>query len=236
MAPGSSAEALPALKLLGLIAWQVPMTEHSGWNPVWCSVGFLAAAVLSAVVVPAMDLCPQVWPSRLLSLSALAWVGRNLSYGTCGTTPSSGCSPNWAWTAAGCSGPASRQRSWRLSLRTSSSSGPCCDVIGSACASWCWLSLRRVDEPCGRAFKRGPAVATGLWASAGSGTLVRVSRRAVSRSALGGRPCRTSSGSTPSSRRSSTCRPGVRTHPVRPARPSWRQRKGCSRHAHAGRR
>lgn len=71
----------PALTLLGLIAWQVPITEPSGWNPVWYTVGFLAAAVLSAVVVAAMDLCPQVWPSRLLSLPALAWVGRNLSYG-----------------------------------------------------------------------------------------------------------------------------------------------------------
>ncbi|MGC4971640.1 acyltransferase family protein [Streptomyces sp. DT199] len=71
----------PALTLLGLIAWQVPITEPSGWNPVWYTVGFLAAAVLSAVVVVAMDLRPQVWPSRLLSLPALAWVGRNLSYG-----------------------------------------------------------------------------------------------------------------------------------------------------------
>ncbi len=28
-----------------------------------------------------MDMCPQSWPSRLLSVPALAWVGRNLSYG-----------------------------------------------------------------------------------------------------------------------------------------------------------
>jgi len=71
----------PALALLGLIAWQVPITEASRWNPVWCTVGFLAAAVLSAVVVAALELCPRSWPSRLLSVSAAAWVGRNLSYG-----------------------------------------------------------------------------------------------------------------------------------------------------------
>ncbi|MFE7897793.1 acyltransferase family protein [Streptomyces sp. NPDC057424] len=71
----------PALALLGLIAWQVPISEPSGWNPVWYTVGFLAAAVLSTVVVAAMDLCPQALPSRLLSVPALAWVGRNLSYG-----------------------------------------------------------------------------------------------------------------------------------------------------------
>ncbi|WP_308406569.1 acyltransferase [Streptomyces sp. AC555_RSS877] len=71
----------PALVLLGLVAWQVPITGASRWNPVWYTVGFLAAAVLSATVVAALDLCPRSWPSRLLSVSALAWVGRNLSYG-----------------------------------------------------------------------------------------------------------------------------------------------------------
>jgi peptidoglycan/LPS O-acetylase OafA/YrhL len=71
----------PALALLGLIAWQIPITEASRWIPVWYTVGFLAAAVLSATVVAALDLCPRSWPSRLLSVSALAWVGRNLSYG-----------------------------------------------------------------------------------------------------------------------------------------------------------
>ncbi|MGW0336633.1 acyltransferase family protein [Streptomyces sp. NPDC003011] len=71
----------PALALLGLIAWQIPITEASGWNPVWFTVGMLAAAVLSATVVAALDLCPRSWPSRLLSVSAPAWVGRNLSYG-----------------------------------------------------------------------------------------------------------------------------------------------------------
>ncbi|MFE7811851.1 acyltransferase family protein [Streptomyces sp. NPDC057433] len=71
----------PALALLGLIAWQVPITGASAWNPVWYTIGFLAAAVLTAGVVAAMELCPRSWPSRLLSVSAPAWVGRNLSYG-----------------------------------------------------------------------------------------------------------------------------------------------------------
>lgn len=71
----------PALALLGLIAWQIPITGASGWNPVWYTVGFLATAVVSATVVAALDLCPRSWPSRLLSTSAPAWVGRNLSYG-----------------------------------------------------------------------------------------------------------------------------------------------------------
>lgn len=71
----------PALALLGLIAWQIPITGASGWNPVWYTVGFLATAVVSATVVAALDLCPRSWPSRLLSTSTSAWVGRNLSYG-----------------------------------------------------------------------------------------------------------------------------------------------------------
>ncbi|WAX76546.1 acyltransferase family protein [Streptomyces sp. KMM 9044] len=71
----------PALALLGLIAWQVPITEAGAWNPVWYTAGFLTAAVLAAVVVAAMELCPRSWPSRLLSFSALAWAGRSLSYG-----------------------------------------------------------------------------------------------------------------------------------------------------------
>ncbi|MER7841883.1 acyltransferase [Streptomyces sp. NPDC096040] len=71
----------PALALLGLIVWQIPITEAGGWDPVWYTVGFLVAAALSACVVAALELCPQSWPSRLLSLAAPAWVGRNLSYG-----------------------------------------------------------------------------------------------------------------------------------------------------------
>jgi len=71
----------PALAVLGLIAWQIPITEVSGWNPVWYTVGFLAAALLTACVVAALELCPRSWPTRLLSLSAMVWIGRNLSYG-----------------------------------------------------------------------------------------------------------------------------------------------------------
>lgn len=37
--------------------------------------------MVSATVVAALDLCPRSWPTRLLSTSAPAWVGRNLSYG-----------------------------------------------------------------------------------------------------------------------------------------------------------
>ncbi|MFD8817792.1 acyltransferase family protein, partial [Streptomyces sp. NPDC059627] len=72
---------LPALALLGLVAWRIPITGTSGWSPVWYTAGFLAAAVLSACVIAALDLCPRSWPARVLSLSAPAWVGRNLSYG-----------------------------------------------------------------------------------------------------------------------------------------------------------
>jgi peptidoglycan/LPS O-acetylase OafA/YrhL len=72
---------LPALTLLGLIAWQIPITEVSGWNPAWYTVGFLVAALLTACVVATLDLCPRAWPTRLLSLSVPVWIGRNLSYG-----------------------------------------------------------------------------------------------------------------------------------------------------------
>ncbi|MEU9155781.1 acyltransferase [Streptomyces sp. NPDC048417] len=71
----------PALALLGLIARQVPITGTSGWNPMWYTVGFLAAALLTASVVAALQLCPRSWPSRLLSLPTPVWIGRNLSYG-----------------------------------------------------------------------------------------------------------------------------------------------------------
>ncbi|MFF4314932.1 acyltransferase family protein [Streptomyces sp. 900105755] len=71
----------PALALLALIVWQIPITGPSGWNPLWYTAGFLAAAVLSACVVAALELCPRSWPARLLSLAVPAWVGRNLSYG-----------------------------------------------------------------------------------------------------------------------------------------------------------
>ncbi|MFE3163108.1 acyltransferase family protein [Streptomyces sp. NPDC059224] len=71
----------PAAVLLVLIAWRIPITETNGWSPVWYTAGFLVAAVLSATVVAALQLCPRSRLSRLLSLSAPAWVGRNLSYG-----------------------------------------------------------------------------------------------------------------------------------------------------------
>ncbi|WP_406438756.1 acyltransferase [Streptomyces sp. NBC_00631] len=71
----------PALALLALIAWRIPITEASGWRPLWYTAGFLAAAVLSACVVAALELCPQAWPSRLLSPAVPVWIGRNLSYG-----------------------------------------------------------------------------------------------------------------------------------------------------------
>ncbi|MFJ9345401.1 acyltransferase family protein [Streptomyces sp. NPDC101237] len=71
----------PAAVLLALIAWRIPITETSGWSPLWYTAGFLAAAVLSACVVAALQLCPRSPLSRLLSLSGPAWIGRNLSYG-----------------------------------------------------------------------------------------------------------------------------------------------------------
>lgn len=40
--------------LLGLIAWRIPITETSGRNPVWHTVGFLAAAVLTATLAAAL--------------------------------------------------------------------------------------------------------------------------------------------------------------------------------------
>lgn len=74
--------AWPALALLGLVAWQVPVTEDLGvWTAVWYTVGFLAVAALSATLVTALELRPEAHMSRLLALTPLAWVGRNLSYG-----------------------------------------------------------------------------------------------------------------------------------------------------------
>lgn len=43
--------------------------------------GFLAVAALSATLVTALELRPEARMSRLLALTPLAWVGRNLSYG-----------------------------------------------------------------------------------------------------------------------------------------------------------
>ncbi|WP_063798044.1 acyltransferase [Streptomyces sp. 150FB] len=73
--------AWPALGVLALIVWQVPMTGASAWESSWYTVGFLVAAALSVTVVAALELEPGSWLSRLLSLAPMAWVGRNLSYG-----------------------------------------------------------------------------------------------------------------------------------------------------------
>ncbi|GGL93485.1 hypothetical protein GCM10010129_41680 [Streptomyces fumigatiscleroticus] len=72
----------PALGLLVLIAWTVPVTgAHGGWTAAWYTVGFLAVAVVSATLVAGLELRPEGRLSRVLSLAPLAWVGRNLSYG-----------------------------------------------------------------------------------------------------------------------------------------------------------
>jgi peptidoglycan/LPS O-acetylase OafA/YrhL len=74
--------AWPALALLGLVAWQVPVTEDLGpWTAAWYTIGFLAVAALSATLVTALELRPDDRLSRLLALTPLSWVGRNLSYG-----------------------------------------------------------------------------------------------------------------------------------------------------------
>ncbi|MFF5565698.1 acyltransferase family protein [Streptomyces sp. NPDC012623] len=71
----------PALALLALIVWQVPLTGSSAWTMPWYTVGFLLAAVLSATLVASLELAPRTRLSRALSLAPLVWVGRNLSYG-----------------------------------------------------------------------------------------------------------------------------------------------------------
>jgi peptidoglycan/LPS O-acetylase OafA/YrhL len=74
--------AWPAFALLALVAWQVPVTEDLGvWSAVWYTLGFLAVAALSATLVTALELRPETAMSRLLALTPLTWVGRNLSYG-----------------------------------------------------------------------------------------------------------------------------------------------------------
>jgi peptidoglycan/LPS O-acetylase OafA/YrhL len=74
--------AWPALALLLLAAWRVPVTRDEGaWTAVWYTVGFLAVAAVSATLVAGLELRPDTRLSRLLSLTPLAWVGRNLSYG-----------------------------------------------------------------------------------------------------------------------------------------------------------
>ncbi|NEB00343.1 acyltransferase [Streptomyces sp. SID13726] len=74
--------ALPALGLLALVAWQVPITGDSGaLTAFWYTGGFLLVALLSATLVAGLELRPDSRLSQVLSLAPLAWVGRNLSYG-----------------------------------------------------------------------------------------------------------------------------------------------------------
>ena len=74
--------AWPALGALALVAWRMPVTADAGLlTAAWYTVGFLVVAVLSATLVAALELRPGGRMSRLLSLTPLAWVGRNLSYG-----------------------------------------------------------------------------------------------------------------------------------------------------------
>jgi peptidoglycan/LPS O-acetylase OafA/YrhL len=74
--------AWPALGLLLLVAWRVPVTQDAGaWTALWYTAGFLVTAVLSATLVAGLELRPEGRMSRLLSLTPLTWAGRNLSYG-----------------------------------------------------------------------------------------------------------------------------------------------------------
>lgn len=74
--------AWPALGLLALVAWQVPVTGEMGvWTTLWYVAGFLGVAVVSATLIAGLELRPRSRLSRALGLAPLAWVGRNLSYG-----------------------------------------------------------------------------------------------------------------------------------------------------------
>ncbi|WP_328916973.1 MULTISPECIES: acyltransferase family protein [unclassified Streptomyces] len=71
----------PALALLCLIAWRVPVTGAGAWTKPVYTVGFLVIALLTVVLLASLELRPRAPLARLLSLLPLAWVGRNLSYG-----------------------------------------------------------------------------------------------------------------------------------------------------------
>ncbi|WP_320773167.1 acyltransferase [Streptomyces sp. CRN 30] len=74
--------AWPALALLLLAAWRMPVTQDAGaWTAAWYTAGFLAVAAVSATLVTELELRPDGRLSRLLSVAPLAWTGRNLSYG-----------------------------------------------------------------------------------------------------------------------------------------------------------
>ncbi|WP_063836147.1 acyltransferase family protein [Actinacidiphila yeochonensis] len=71
----------PAVVLLGLIVWQVPITGRSAWEEPVYTIGFLVIALLTVVLLACVELRPDAALNRLLSLTPLVWVGRNLSYG-----------------------------------------------------------------------------------------------------------------------------------------------------------
>ncbi|PWI12803.1 acyltransferase [Streptomyces sp. Act143] len=74
--------AVPALAVLALVAWKVPVTGDAGvWTALWYTVGILGVAVVSATLVAGLELRPDGLLSRLLGFAPLAWTGRNLSYG-----------------------------------------------------------------------------------------------------------------------------------------------------------
>ncbi|SNX66013.1 peptidoglycan/LPS O-acetylase OafA/YrhL [Streptomyces sp. TLI_55] len=74
--------ALPALALLALVAWKVPVTGNVGvWTALWYTGGIFVVAALSATLVAGLELRSDGLLSRLLGCAPLAWTGRNLSYG-----------------------------------------------------------------------------------------------------------------------------------------------------------
>ncbi|WP_435136128.1 acyltransferase family protein [Actinacidiphila sp. bgisy144] len=72
---------VPAFVLLGLIVWQVQITGHSAWIAPEYTVGFLVTALLTVVLLTALELLPGSPLAKVLSIAPLAWIGRNLSYG-----------------------------------------------------------------------------------------------------------------------------------------------------------
>ncbi|CAL9509261.1 O-acetyltransferase OatA [Streptomyces sp. enrichment culture] len=74
--------AWPALGLLLLAAWRMPVTQDAGvWTAAWYTAGLLAVAAVSATLVTDLELRRDGRLARLLSLAPLSWTGRNLSYG-----------------------------------------------------------------------------------------------------------------------------------------------------------
>jgi peptidoglycan/LPS O-acetylase OafA/YrhL len=71
----------PALVLLLLLAWQVPVLGNNAWNEPVYTIGFLVNALLTVVLLASIELLPRAPLGRVLSLVPLAWAGRNLSYG-----------------------------------------------------------------------------------------------------------------------------------------------------------